>query len=283
MSLRRLQVLPQYLIPQMTLTRLAGWAANRRLGRVGRSVVRWFIRHYDVDMHEAIEPSIEAYRTFNEFFTRAIDLSKRPLCGPEFVASPADGVISQFGHIHDGKLIQAKGHDYALHELLASREKAEQVFANGDFITIYLSPRDYHRVHMPLSGRLTETVYVPGRLFSVSQLTAQYVPNLFVRNERLICHFETVDGPIAVILVGATIVGSIATAWGGVEVPPRRKMVHRKTYADGPTIEKGDELGLFQLGSTVIVVFPEGMVSWPERLQCGQKVQVRASIARRRG
>ncbi len=272
----------QYLLPQITLTRLAGWAANRKLGAFGRRVVRWFVRHYGVDMSEALEPSIEAYSTFNEFFTRAIDLSKRPLCDEPFVASPADGALSQFGPIEHERLIQAKGRNFQLQDLLAGDEKATQTFARGHFMTIYLSPRDYHRVHMPLSGRLTETVYVPGRLFSVNPLTAQYVPNLFARNERLICYFETNEGPMAMILVGATIVGSIATVWGGVEVPPRSKSVIRRAFENGPELAKGEEMGRFQLGSTVIMLFPQNSVSWLSDLRPGQAVKVRQALAERR-
>jgi phosphatidylserine decarboxylase len=274
----KLQVVPQYLLPQVALTQWLGRLADRELGPFGRKVVRWFIDKYGVNMEEALEPNPEAYATFNDFFTRAIDLRRRPLCKKHELASPADGIISQLGTIEQGALFQAKGHHFRTVDLLGGYENLANTFADGEYATIYLSPRDYHRVHMPIEGQLRETWYVPGRLFSVNPLTARQVPELFARNERLVCIFDTAIGKMAMVLVGATIVGSIETVWDGVVTPPRRSEVHRQIFDDGPVIGKGKEMGRFRLGSTVILLFQKRCVKWRDHLGHGEEVRVRQAI-----
>lgn len=206
----------QYILPKLWLTRLAGWGASKRAGWLTKLVIDLFVKYYKVDMTEAQKPDTASYRTFNDFFVRPLRDDVRPLnTDPNILVMPADGVISQLGRIEEEKILQAKGHNYSLEALLAGNYLMADKFRNGTFVTTYLSPRDYHRVHMPCNGILREMIYVPGDLFSVNHLTAQNVPNLFARNERVICLFDTEFGPMAQILVGATIVGSIETVWAG--------------------------------------------------------------------
>ncbi|MBN3215116.1 archaetidylserine decarboxylase [Pectobacterium polaris] len=254
----------QYWLPKIWLTRLAGWGANKRAGKLTKLVIDLFVRQYNVNMQEAQQPDTASYRTFNEFFVRPLRQGIRPVDPHAHrLVQPADGVLSQFGPITDGKLIQAKNHDYTLEALLAGNYVMADLFRDGLFATIYLSPRDYHRLHMPCDGVLREMIYVPGDLFSVNLLTADNVPNLFARNERVICLFDTEFGPLAQILVGATIVGSIETVWSGVVTPPREGIIKRWTYPQAGeegavVLAKGEEMGRFKLGSTVINLFAAG-------------------------
>ncbi|WJV53466.1 archaetidylserine decarboxylase [Pectobacteriaceae bacterium CE90] len=255
----------QYLLPKIWLTRLAGWGAERQAGILTKLVIDLFVRCYRVNMQEAQQSDTAAYHTFNEFFARPLRLGIRPIDPHAHrLVQPADGVISQLGSITDGKIFQAKNHDYTLEALLAGNYIMADLFRDGLFATIYLSPKDYHRVHMPCDGVLREMIYVPGDLFSVNPLTAKNVPNLFARNERVICLFDTPFGPLAQILVGATIVGSIETVWAGTVTPPREGIIKRWTYPaegeDAIVLEKGQEMGRFKLGSTVINLFAAGSV-----------------------
>ncbi|PWC15459.1 phosphatidylserine decarboxylase [Brenneria roseae subsp. roseae] len=261
----------QYWLPKIWLTRLAGWGADKQAGKLTRLVIDLFVRRYKVNMQEAQQPDTAAYRTFNEFFVRPLKPEVRPIdLHAHRLVQPADGVLSQLGPITDGKLIQAKNHLYSLEALLAGNYVMAELFRDGLFATTYLSPRDYHRVHMPCDGVLREMIYVPGDLFSVNLLTADHVPNLFARNERVICLFDTEFGPLAQILVGATIVGSIETVWAGTVTPPREGIIQRWTYPqageDAVILEKGQEMGRFKLGSTVINLFSPGRVQFAAHL-----------------
>lgn len=263
----------QYLLPKLWLTRLAGWGASKRAGWLTKLVIDMFVKFYKVDMAEAQKPDTASYRTFNDFFVRPLRDDVRTLnTDPNILVMPADGAISQLGRIEEDKILQAKGHNYSLEALLAGNYLMADLFRNGTFATTYLSPRDYHRVHMPCNGILREMIYVPGDLFSVNHLTAQNVPNLFARNERVICLFDTEFGPMAQILVGATIVGSIETVWAGTITPPREGVIKRWTWPAGESegsvaLLKGQEMGRFKLGSTVINLFAPGRVNLAEGLQ----------------
>ncbi|MFE8045468.1 archaetidylserine decarboxylase [Brenneria goodwinii] len=264
----------QYWLPKIWLTRLAGWGADKPAGKLTKLVIDLFVRYYKVNMQEAQQPDTAAYRTFNEFFVRPLRSDARPIDShANRLALPADGVLSQFGAITDGKLLQAKNHHYSLEALLAGNYVMAELFRGGMFATTYLSPRDYHRVHMPCDGVLREMIYVPGDLFSVNLLTAANVPNLFARNERVICLFDTAFGPLAQILVGATIVGSIETVWAGIVTPPREGIIKRWTYPHAEeegaiALTKGQEMGRFKLGSTVINLFSADQVRFTDNLNC---------------
>ena len=254
----RFAVLPQYLLPKKLLTRMAGRAAGARLGGATHAVIRRFVARYGVDMSEAANPDIASYASFNDFFTRALREGARPLAAADYVC-PVDGAISAFGAIDKGQIFQAKGHAYSTLALLAGDAPLAAEFEHGQFATLYLSPRDYHRIHMPCAGRLQQMVYVPGELFSVNPATARGVPGLFARNERVVCVFDTARGPFALVLVGATIVGSMATVWHGVVNPPRGGEIRRWRYTEQPVeLRQGDEMGRFLLGSTVVMLWPRG-------------------------
>ena len=263
-------VLPQYLIPKQAITALAGKFANARAGRLTTNVIRWFIARYQVNMEEAAHPDIRSYDSFNAFFTRALRSDARPLAQADFIC-PVDGAISQFGAIEHDQIFQAKGHSYSTAALLGGDRDLATQFENGSFATLYLSPKDYHRIHMPCDGRLTRMIYVPGALFSVNPTTARGVPGLFARNERVVCVFESEHGPFVLTLVGATIVGSMATVWHGVVNPPRAGHIREWHYDQQQVVlKKGDEMGRFLLGSTVVMLFPNEMLdfnpAWtPER------------------
>jgi phosphatidylserine decarboxylase len=250
-------VASQYVLPKKALTQLMGRLASARGGAMTTSVIRWFVKRYQVDMAEAANPDIGSYATFNDFFTRALKPGARPLAAADLVC-PIDGAVSQFGRIERDQIFQAKGHRYSSTALLAADEALARRFDDGEFITLYLSPKDYHRIHMPCAGRLTQMVYVPGDLFSVNPETARGVPGLFARNERVVCVFEGERGPFVMVLVGATIVGSMATVWHGVVNPPRPGEIRRWTYdSQGVAFSQGDEMGRFLLGSTVVMLFPK--------------------------
>jgi phosphatidylserine decarboxylase len=255
--LNRLKVLPQYLLPKQLLTSLAGRFASQARGNTTTSVIRWFVKKYQVNMAEALNPDISSYATFNDFFTRALKPTARPLAEAELIC-PVDGAISQFGVIKQDRIFQAKGHSYSTTALVGGDSALAAQFLNGSFATLYLSPKDYHRIHMPCDGRLTRMVYVPGDLFSVNPTTARGVPGLFARNERVVCAFDTDKGPFVLVLVGATIVGSMATVWHGQINPPRSAEIREWRYDDELlSFKQGDEMGRFMLGSTVVMLFPE--------------------------
>jgi len=266
----RLAVLPQYLLPKQALTRLAGKLAGAEAGGLTTGVIRWFVGRYGVNMAEAANPDIASYASFNEFFTRPLREGARPLATTDFIC-PVDGAISQFGAIERDQIFQAKGHSYSTAALVGGDRELAARFENGSFATLYLSPRDYHRIHMPCDGRLMRMIHVPGALFSVNPTTARGVPGLFARNERVVCVFDSPHGPFVLTLVGATIVGSMATVWHGVVNPPRPGHVREWNYAEQQiAFRQGDEMGRFLLGSTVVMLFPKGVVrfnpDWaPER------------------
>jgi phosphatidylserine decarboxylase len=256
----RLAVLPQYFIPKQTLTSFAGWVAGQQWGNVTTAIINRFARRYNVNMAEAANPDTASYKSFNEFFTRPLKAGARPLASADFV-SPVDGAISQCGPIAGDQVFQAKGHSYSTRTLVGGDTALASQFQDGEFATLYLSPRDYHRIHMPCAGRLTRMIYVPGDLFSVNPTTARGVPGLFARNERVVCVFEGEAGPFVMVLVGATIVGSMATVWHGVINPPRPGTVREWTYEMGNiTLTQGEEMGRFLLGSTVVMLFPKGVM-----------------------
>lgn len=279
-ALNRLKVLPQYCVPQHLLSRAAGLLAESRWPLIKNTFINFFLRQYDIDMTLAAEENPKAYATFNDFFTRALKDGVRPICS-DGIACPADGAISQIGPIDDDRIFQAKGHHYTLTQLLGGDSARAEPFRNGDFATVYLSPRDYHRVHMPFAGKLTDMVYVPGKLFSVNNLTAGQVPALFARNERVVAFFETEVGPMAVVLVGAMIVASIETVWEGLVTPPKRQL---KTFDYAPhdgriELARGDEMGRFKLGSTAIVLFGKDTIKWKKTLRNGSRVCMGEQIA----
>lgn len=269
-------VIAQYLLPKQGLTRLCGALARRQGGSATQAVIHRFIRQYRVDMSEAAESDPAAYGSFNEFFTRALRPGVRPLADTPLVC-PVDGAVSQLGPIRDGRIFQAKGHEYTCTALLGGDEALASQFRDGQFATIYLSPRDYHRIHMPCEGRLRQMIHVPGALFSVSPATAAGVPGLFARNERVVCVFDAPWGPWVMVLVGATIVGSMATVWHGVVNTERPGHIRRWQYpgdGDAVLLQKGEEMGRFLLGSTVVMLFPAGAPKLPTDWQPGQAVRM---------
>ena len=258
----RLAVLPQYLLPKQALTALAGKFAGARAGGLTTAVIRWFVGRYGVDMGEAVNPDIAAYASFNEFFTRPLKAAARPLADAGFIC-PVDGAISQFGAIERDQIFQAKGHHYSTAALVGGDAGLAAQFRDGSFATLYLSPKDYHRIHMPCDGRLLRMIHVPGELFSVNPVTARGVPGLFARNERVVCVFESAGGPFVLALVGATIVGSMATVWHGVVNPPRPGHLREWHYGDQQLrLQQGEEMGRFLLGSTVVMLFPQGALKF---------------------
>ncbi|MDX8400143.1 MAG: archaetidylserine decarboxylase [Gallionellaceae bacterium] len=270
----RLAVLPQYLIPKQLLTILAGKFANARLGGLTTAVIRRFVARYDVNMAEAVNPDIASYSSFNEFFTRPLREGARPLANADYIC-PVDGAISQFGAIERDSIFQAKGHSYTTTALVGGDADLAAQFADGSFATLYLSPRDYHRIHMPCAGRLRRMIYVPGELFSVNPTTARGVPGLFARNERVVCVFDGEFGPFVLTLVGATIVGSMATVWHGVVNPPRSSSI-REWHYDGKEIslQKGQEMGRFLLGSTVVMLFPKDALNFNPAWQATNAIRM---------
>ena len=254
----RLSVLTQYLLPKQALTALAGRFAGWQGGGVTTAAIERFVRRYGVNMGEAANPDVGSYSSFNEFFTRPLRAGARPLAAAAFV-SPVDGAISQCGRIEGDRIFQAKGHSYTTQALVGGDAQLAAQFEGGEFATLYLSPRDYHRIHMPCAGRLTRMIHVPGDLFSVNPVTARGVPGLFARNERVVCVFEGEHGPFVMVLVGATIVGSMATVWHGVVNPPRTGVLRDWAYEMGNIeLAQGEEMGRFLLGSTVVMLFPKG-------------------------
>ncbi len=274
----QLKVLPQYLIPKQAITALAGKLASAKAGKLTTAVIKWFVQRYQVNMDEAAETNIEAYESFNDFFTRPLKKGARHITKADFIC-PVDGAISQFGDIKADQIFQAKGHQYSTLAMLAGNQDLAASFQEGLFATLYLSPKDYHRIHMPCDGTLNSMTYVPGDLFSVNPTTAQGVPGLFARNERVICEFDSAQGVFVLILVGATIVGSMATVWHGVVNPPRIGKIKTWDYTkQSISLKQGEEMGRFLLGSTVVMLFPENALifnpAWkPEQVvKLGEKM-----------
>ena len=267
MSLDKIKITLQYLMPKHVISRLVGKLAAARAGWLTTKLISMFIRAYDINMAEAKLKNATDFNTFNEFFTRELDDGARSINSDEqALCYPVDGKISQQGDIVDGQLIQAKGFDYSLTTLLGGDEQTAAPFQGGTFSCIYLAPKDYHRIHMPMAGTLREMIYIPGDLFSVNPLTANNVPNLFARNERVVTIFDTEYGSMAMVLVGATIVASIETVWAGTITPPAGKDVFRWQYPasgiDAIHIAKGIEMGRFKLGSTIVATFAPQMIEF---------------------
>lgn len=281
-------VISQYLIPKQWLTQFAGIVARAHGGAWTHRLIRWFVGKYQVNMDEAAQPDITQYACFNDFFTRALKEGARPLANAAFVC-PVDGAISQLGRIEGHQIFQAKGHSYSTQALVGGDAALAAQFQDGEFATIYLSPKDYHRIHMPSAGRLRRMIYVPGDLFSVNPATARGVPGLFARNERVVCVFDMLDSnstpsqppkQFVLVLVGATIVGSMYTAWHGVVNPPRSGAVREWTYDDQDLILKqGDEMGRFLLGSTVVLLWPKNTVALNPAWQATQGVRLGEAMA----
>ncbi len=271
-------VFSQYIIPQHALSRLVGWFASTKIEFIKNLFIKNFAKKFGINMSEAKIEDLEAFESFNDFFTRELKDGARPIADTKLV-SPADGAVSQLGKIELGRVFQAKGRDFSVTELLGGDSDRAEPYLNGDFTTIYLSPKDYHRVHMPCAGTLKETIYVPGDLFSVNPATAQGVDGLFARNERLVCMFETEHGPMAMVLVGAMIVAGIETVWSG-QVCPLPKEAQVQTF-DGKEIklEKGEEMGRFKLGSTVVLCFPQDAIKFKEEIQATSPLMMGQALA----
>lgn len=272
MSSDRFKALMQYILPKHALTTLAGCLANVKTPAIKNYLIHYFIAKYDINMHEAAEENPENYADFNAFFIRHLKPECRPIKTAGII-SPVDGYISEIGCLNAGRLVQAKGRDYSIHELLACKKELSSQFNTGLFATLYLSPQDYHRVHMPLDATLKDMIYVPGKLFSVQPATTRMIPKLFARNERLVVFFETSVGLMAMILVGATIVGAIGTSWHGDII--RNRSSQQFDYPEHPLLKQGAEMGYFKLGSTVILLFANKQrVQWQQSLHSGDKIRL---------
>ena len=277
----QLFIVLQHLLPQHQLSRLTGWLADTEIEWFKNFLIKLFANHFKVNMNEAAEPELENYPSFNAFFTRALQAEARPIdSDASLITCPADGAISQLGSIENGRIFQAKGRSYSAAELLADEARAA-VFENGQFATIYLSPRDYHRVHMPIAGELSAQAYLPGDLYSVNRVTADSVDLLFARNERLVCYFDTELGPMAMVLVGAMIVAGIETVWSGQVAPPSKnpKTIDFKRAPAGVKLAKGEEMGRFKLGSTVILLFPENSIAWQDSYTANTPTRLGEALA----
>jgi phosphatidylserine decarboxylase len=268
-----LSILFQHLLPKQALTRLAGMLANIEAGILTTKIIAWFVKRYGVNMAEAANADIASYKTFNEFFTRPLKTGARPMAKAEFIC-PVDGTISQFGNIEKDQIFQAKNHNYSTLALLAGQQALAEKFENGLFACLYLSPKDYHRIHMPCDGALKSMTYMPGDLFSVNPNTAANVPNLFARNERVVCEFTSEKhGTFVMVLVGATIVGSMATVWHGIINPPRTKNIRTWNY-ENIILKQGDEMGRFLLGSTVVMCFERNALQFNLNWQPAKIIQL---------
>lgn len=271
----RIKVLPQYFLPKQAITSLAGRVAGAKGGAVTTRMISWFVDKYGVNMDEAVNPDIASYSSFNDFFTRALRIEARPIAKADFIC-PVDGAISQFGEIDDHQIFQAKGHKFTTAALVGGDTALAAHFQHGSFANLYLSPKDYHRIHMPCDGRLTRMIYVPGALFSVNPTTARGIPGLFARNERVVCVFESPEhGPFVMTLVGATIVGSMATVWHGVVNPPRAPHICEWHYQDQQVVlKKGEEMGRFLLGSTVVMLFQKDTIRFNPDWAPGRSIRL---------
>jgi phosphatidylserine decarboxylase len=276
-----LKTAPQYILPKQRLTYLSGLIANIQIPAIKNRLIRQFIQKYDVNMKEALEENPENYACFNEFFIRQLKPECRPLATADIV-SPVDGVVSELGSIQAGQILQAKARYYTVAQLLACNDGRSEQFTRGSFATLYLSPKDYHRIHMPIDAQLKEMIYIPGKLFSVQPTTARVVPRLFARNERLVCFFDTQAGQMAMVLVGATIVGAIGTRWLG-EIKRSRQQQHFDFAAldkKEAFIKQGEEMGYFKLGSTVILLFAqEKPIHWVDGIRAGTRIQYGQALA----
>ncbi|HET7308228.1 MAG TPA: archaetidylserine decarboxylase [Gammaproteobacteria bacterium] len=275
----RLAALAQYLLPQHGLSRLWHYITRREQPWLKNRLIHALISRYDIDLSEAADPNPTHYASLNAFFTRSLRPDARPVDSvPESCVSPVDGRGSQFGVINKGRIFQAKGREFDARELLGGDTALAECFAGGSFATLYLAPRDYHRVHMPLDGTLERMIYIPGRLFSVNPATTRAVPRLFARNERVAMLFATPAGPMAVVMVGAMLVGSIETVWAGEITPPPGKRIREWRYGDGGTpavtLTRGEEVGRFNMGSTVILLFARDAVEWAAGLGADSRVLV---------
>jgi phosphatidylserine decarboxylase len=275
-----IKVRTQYILPKHLLSRLVGKLAAAKAGALTQFLIKRFIKAFNIDMQEAMHEEPSEYDTFNAFFTRQLKDGIRPIVeGDNILCHPVDGKISQFGDIVGDKVFQAKGHDYSLTTLLGGKPELAECFKGGKFATIYLAPRDYHRIHMPIKGKLTDTLHVPGELFSVNPLTAANVPGLFARNERVVALFDTSAGKVAMVLVGATIVASIETVWAGNITPPAGKYVqHWQHNQDDIELNKGEEMGRFKLGSTVVLCFESNKIEF-EDLSAGDVTRLGEALA----
>lgn len=264
----QLKIIGQYILPKHLLSRLTGKLAAAKAGKLTTFLIKQFIKTYKIDMSEAKHSEPEHFETFNDFFTRELKASARTIVeGEHNLATPVDGKVSQQGDIKEGRIFQAKGHDFSLRELVGGRDDVAAPFDDGIFSTVYLAPKDYHRIHMPITGKLEQLIFIPGDLFSVNPLTAENVPNLFARNERAVAIFSTAIGPMAMVLVGATIVASIETVWEGTL---KGKEIKYWDYTDQDiTLEKGDEMGRFKLGSTIVALFPKDSIAFSDQLEAG--------------
>lgn len=273
----------QHLVPQHSLSRAAGWLASTQNSLLKNTFIRWFVKRYNVDMSLAQEENPLAYTSFNDFFTRALKPDARPInSAADSIVCPADGAISQLGPIKDGRIFQAKGQHYTALELLGGDEALAAEFAEGTFATVYLSPRDYHRVHMPYSGKLRAMVSIPGELFSVNTITAENVPRLFARNERAVAIFDTDIGPMAVVLVGAMIVAGIETVWDGQIAPFASRDIATSLYPyQNITLNKGDEMGRFKLGSTAVILFANNKMQWDTNYIAGTPTKMGELMGRK--
>lgn len=275
-------IILQWIIPHHLLSRLMHTIARSETQWVKNTIINRISKSFNITLHDAIEKNPKNYRSFNHFFTRELSSEARPMADNEQeIISPVDGCISQIGGIEDGNIIQAKGRNYTVEELLAGNKKLAEVFRNGAFTTLYLSPRDYHRIHMPIDGTLKDMWLVPGRLFSVNNTTARKVPKLFARNERLVCLFDTAAGPMALIMVGAIFVSSMETVWSGT-VSPRAFTPHHWSYREKPQniqLKKGEEMGRFNMGSTVILLFGQDATEWVNHLEADDAIQVKQPLA----
>lgn len=275
----RLSVLPQYFLPKQALTQLMGRLANLQAGSTTTAVIKWFIQRYQVDMSEAANPDPAAYPSFNAFFTRALRPGARPLAQADWIC-PVDGAISQLGPIQGEQIFQAKGHHYSTQALVGGDAQLAAQFQDGNFATIYLSPRDYHRIHMPCAGKLLRMIHVPGELFSVNPSTARGVPGLFARNERVVCVFEGPFGPFVMVLVGATIVGSMATVWHGIVNPSHIGKIREWDYAQQDVqLAQGAEMGRFLLGSTIVLLTPKSDMQFNTEWQTAKPVRLGETMA----
>ena len=275
----KLAIFLQYIIPKQAITVVAGKLANKQCGMLTTKVIKWFVKRYNVNMDEAVNPDMSSYKSFNDFFTRPLKDNARPFAKADFIC-PVDGAISQLGAIRKHQILQAKGHDYSTLSLVAGNVPLASHFESGHFACLYLSPKDYHRIHMPCDGKLISMSYVPGDLFSVNPTTAENIPHLFARNERVVCEFVSeIHGTFVMVLVGATIVGSMATSWHGIVNPPRRKAVHEWKYTNQEILLKqGEEMGRFLLGSTVVMLFKKDALTFNTSWQSAKNIKLGESM-----
>lgn len=275
-----LTTIPQYILPHHPLSRMMGVLTHSKNKTWKNFFIKQIIRHYHVNMVESLEQNINNFACFNDFFTRKLKPGIRPVTNQSgAIACPADGAISQCSEITTGNIFQAKGKSYSVIDLLGGDANQASVFENGNFATIYLSPKDYHRLHMPVAGTLKQMIHIPGRLFSVNGATANSVPQLFARNERVVAIFDTEIGTMALVLVGAIFVASIETVWHGEVTPPTSSTIRIWNYSNNaPVLSRGAEMGRFNMGSTIIVLFSKGKMSWSDGLKANKTVKLGQQI-----